>query len=267
MSMTLNRQHAIGLVFIAALFFLSTPVAQAQVSLTNTYTQNFNTLLNTGNNNPWTDNSTIFGWYSTRTTYQASDGTGNTGDLYSFGTTGSNERALGSINGGSTGNISYAVQLRNLSGGVITSLQISFTGEQWRNGGNVSGPDTVAFDYLITSSASNQIGSAGYTAVPALNFTNPISGNPAGPLDGNLPANQAFLSSLININLAPNDFIWLRWTDTPKSGNDHGLGIDNLTVTIPEPTSIAMVITAAAVIGLSYWRKKKVVQDIIIDTQ
>lgn len=263
MVITIGRLSVVCIVSMVGLLF-STSVAQAQIALTNTYTQNFNSLSNTGNNNPWTNNTTLVGWYSTRTTYQASDGTGNTGDLYSFGTTGSVERALGSINGGSTGNISYAVQLRNLTGGVITSLDISFTGEQWRNGGNVSGPDTLGFDYLITSLSTNQIASGGYTAVPALDFTNPVSGNPAGPLDGNLPANQASLSTTILINLAANDYIWLRWTDTPKQGNDHGLGIDNLSVSVPEPTSIALVLATTALIGLYYWRKKHTLVDLPI---
>jgi len=265
MTLVLNLRSAISLVILSAWCFCSTPAVQAQIALTNTYTQNFNTLANTGNNNPWTNNTTLVGWYSTRTVYQASDGTGNTGDLYSFGTTGSTERALGSINGGSTGNISYALQLRNLSGGVITSLDISFTGEQWRNGGNLAVPDIISFDYLITSLSTNQIASAGYTAAPALDFANVISGNPAGPVNGNLPANQVAISSTIFINLAPNDYIWLRWTDTPKQGNDHGLGIDNFSVSVPEPTTIALVVASGALIGLYYWRKKRALVDLPIE--
>ncbi|HET8942873.1 MAG TPA: hypothetical protein VFN13_12895, partial [Rudaea sp.] len=65
-------------------------VAQAQVSLTGTgsanqYTQNFDTLAQSGSGNTWSDNSTIAGWYSTRTTYNASNGSSTSGALYSFG--------------------------------------------------------------------------------------------------------------------------------------------------------------------------------------
>src|SRR5215813_419011 len=45
-------------------------------------TENFDTLASTGTNITWTDNSTIPGWYSTRTTYNTGTGSSNTGALY-----------------------------------------------------------------------------------------------------------------------------------------------------------------------------------------
>src|SRR5215467_10482281 len=44
-------------------------------------TENFDTLATTGTSITWTDNSTIPGWYSTRTTYNSSTGSSNTGAL------------------------------------------------------------------------------------------------------------------------------------------------------------------------------------------
>ena len=66
-------------------------------------TENFDTLASTGTGIAWTDNSTIPGWYSTRTTYNSGTGSSNAGALYSFGVAGTNavtDRALGSVASG-----------------------------------------------------------------------------------------------------------------------------------------------------------------------
>ena len=71
-------------------------------------TENFDTLASTGTGITWTDNSTIPGWYSTRTTYNSGTGSSNTGALYSFGVGGTNpvtDRALGSVGSGGTGTV------------------------------------------------------------------------------------------------------------------------------------------------------------------
>ena len=57
------------------------PGAPTAVSLSSPYTQNFDTLANTGTANAWADDNTLAGWYSTRTTYRADTGSSNTGAL------------------------------------------------------------------------------------------------------------------------------------------------------------------------------------------
>ncbi|HEV2665536.1 MAG TPA: hypothetical protein VG324_11525, partial [Blastocatellia bacterium] len=102
-------------------------------------TENFDSLASIGTGIAWADNSTIPGWYSTRVTYNSGTGSSNTGALYSFGVAGANpvtDRALGSVASGSTGTVFQAARLTNNTGGTITSLGISYAGEQWRNGGN-----------------------------------------------------------------------------------------------------------------------------------
>ena len=69
-------------------------------------TENFDTLASSGTSFTWTDNSTIPGWYTSRTSYTVGTGSSNTGALYSFGVAGVNpltDRALGSVGSGSTG--------------------------------------------------------------------------------------------------------------------------------------------------------------------
>lgn len=114
----------------------------------------------TGTSVRWTNDVTLLGWFLFRqpstspiaiTTYAANNGSGATGTFVSNGTTGSSDRALGGLgsrgtyfgspaSGADAGWIALA--LTNLSGAAITSLTLSFHGEQWRNGGNTS-PQTM----------------------------------------------------------------------------------------------------------------------------
>ena len=47
-------------------------------------------------------------------------------------------------------------------------------------------------------------------------------------------------------NWAAGETLWIRWTETNDAGNDHGLAIDNVSVTagtaIPEPSTYAMIL-------------------------
>src|SRR5436309_8375887 len=116
-------------------------------------TENFDTLASTGTGLIWTDNSTIPGWYSNRTTYNSGTGSSNTGALYSFGIAGTNpvtDRALGSVASGTTLTIYQAVRLTNNTGTTITSLAISYVGEQWRNGGNTAA-HSLTFQYQVAN--------------------------------------------------------------------------------------------------------------------
>ena len=195
--------------------------------------QDFNSLLNTGIGNIWTDNSTLSGWYSNKATYNAGTGSVNTGSVYSFGSTGSTERCLGSTASGGTGTLYYGVKITNSMAETATSVSISFTGEQWRNGGNVTA-QKLEFDYQKNAS-SITLGT--WTDFDALDFTGPIATATAGALDGNLPANKTALSNTITISILPGETIWLRWEDVDNSGNDHGFGVDDLSVTLNGVTS------------------------------
>lgn len=72
-------------------------------SLGTPFAQNFDTLISTGSAT-WTNNSTIPGWYHARTgtgtTIVVDTGTSTTGNLFSYGSTASTDRALGSIGSG-----------------------------------------------------------------------------------------------------------------------------------------------------------------------
>lgn len=93
------------LLFFAAALSI---ITSAQISITNIatpYTQDFNTLANTG-----TSAVLPAGWLlsetgtGANTTYVADNGAGNSGNTYSYGPTGNAERALGSLQSGSVEN-------------------------------------------------------------------------------------------------------------------------------------------------------------------
>lgn len=214
---------------ILALLCLAVNPLQAQVSVTGaSYTQDFNSLLATGTNNPWTDNTTIIGWYSTRTTYNAGTGNSNTGSLYSFGT--DPERALGSAASGGTGTIYYGVRLKNNTLQSISSIRVQYRGEQWRNGGNASA-QPLSFSFLSGATVTN-ISGTGYTAVPQLTFTTPVTGTTAAALVGNDAPNFINLDyTITGLSVASGQEIMLRWEDINDGGNDHGVAIDDLQLT------------------------------------
>lgn len=226
---------AFSLVTILALALGGMPVQTvkaAPASLAGTYAQNFDTLASTGSSNTWINDATISGWYSTRILYIAGAGTSNAGGLYSFGATAA-DRALGSIASGSTSTIFYGVRFVNDTGGVVTQLDITYTGEQWRTGGSSTASPSVAqildFQYQV---GATSISSGTWSDFDALDFTSPIFGTTApSALDGNAPANRLTLSaSITGLNIQPNQEVWLRWQDINDANNDHGLAVDDLSV-------------------------------------
>lgn len=216
------------------LMFLSVAVwGQVDMSVTGSYTQDFNTLKTSGAAN-WVNNSTLENWYaaSFNSSYTADNGSSNGGGLKSYGTGTNSDRALGSL-GSNNATPSYGVVLKNNSNTTITDIKVSFTGEQWRNGGNTA-TQQLTFYYAKSSTAINSVafGAAGYTAVSGLNFSSKINTSSAAALDGNATSNRTVISnvSIPNVNLAAGDYIILKWDDANDNGNDHGLSIDDLSV-------------------------------------
>jgi uncharacterized protein len=208
-------------------------------------TENFDSLASTGTGIAWVDNSTIPGFYSTRATYNPGTGSSNAGSLYSFGVAGTNpvtDRALGSVASGATGTIYTAARLTNSTGSTISSLDISYVGEQWRNGGNVNA-NSLTFQYQVANAGAitgANTPTTGWTTFSALSFTSPITGATAATLDGNAAANRTLKTANLPLIANNGQEIWLRWQDPDDAGSDHGLAIDELSITArstPTPTN------------------------------
>ncbi len=245
------------LAVVTAAFIILQPVlfnaprvaAQVTPTLGVPYTQSFDTLPASGSAT-WTNNSTIPGWFHARTgtgtTIVANNGSSNAGNLYSYGCTSAvapcnvapnstTDRALGSLGSGNAavGNLFWGVRLQNTTGSTITQLDVSYTGEQWRN--SAAAAQTVAFSYLVGSPTVTgslaEFQSAG-VAVPQLDFTSPITGGSALELNGNLAANRVTLThSITGLSIPNGTEIMLRWSDPDHTGADHGLSIDDFSVT------------------------------------
>jgi|GEM_PF-1626989 len=220
--------------------------ASAQISITGstlTYNQDFNTL-ETG-----TTASDVlpFGWaiaeFGTSAAnddkYKGNDGSSNAGDTYSYGTTGSSERALGSLTSNSL-TPTYGAMFTNNTGAAITGFTLSYTGEQWRLGNTAEHLDSLVFQYSVTATG---VGDSGVLAlwmdVPSLMFNSAVtSGTTAGPLDGNDPANRTNVTGTVTFLVPVPDgssFV-VRWVDTSIAGADDGLAIDDVTFTFNTAT-------------------------------
>ncbi|MGC3956478.1 MAG: hypothetical protein QM813_00420 [Verrucomicrobiota bacterium] len=84
-----------------------------------------------------------------------------------------------------------------------------------------------------------------------MDFNSPNVGTTAAALDGNLAANQVSFANIVlpGVTLNPGQEIFLRWLDIDDGGNDHGLAIDNFSVSfttaVPEPAAATLLGLAA----------------------
>lgn len=235
-------------------------------SIGETYSEDFNSLGNESISNPFTfvDNSTILGWTvnskemdENSDQYQAGDGSSSTGEVYSFGSDTDIDRAIGYV--GSVGNdfFNVALTLENATGGLIDTVNISFTGEQWRSGGDTAdNQNLLTFSYRIFDSGLGSLPTStdqsGWTEVPTLAFAAPQQSAPAGALDGNSPANQTSFNDVPISNLPWDDGqeLWIRFSGGDGSGSDAGLAIDDFSAqVIPEPTTTALLALGALFLG------------------
>jgi hypothetical protein len=215
-------------------------VAHAQIPMSaGTYNQDFNTLANSpGGNTNWTDNAILLGWYASQkgagavTNYRISTGTSTTSSLYSFGASADNDRALGSMAGGTPSDFAFGVRFTNNTADVFTNLTVTVTGEQWRRANTST--QVLSFSYCVTGSAITSADAAGtvYPWIPFnnLDFSSPSVGS-AAALDGNNATNRHAFSAVIlsGVAVLPGQEIFLRWLDADDSGFDQGMGIDDLT--------------------------------------
>lgn len=194
------------------------------------YQQDFDTLANSG-----TSGAEPLGWDVAETganangLYSAGAGSSTTGDTYSFGASGSVERALGGLQSGSLVPIIGAF-FANRTGGLITSLTISYTGEMWRAGAtNRNAADRL--DVQLSLDATS-LTTGTWADVDALDVGSPNINATVGALDGNAPENRSAIGGVIEGLAIPDGAVFgLRWTDANIAGSDDGLAIDDFSLT------------------------------------
>ena len=212
------------------------------------YSQNFDTLASAG-----TSSSLPAGWEISEsggnTTYAAGTGSAAAGNTYSFGATASSDRALGGLRSGSL-IPTFGASFQNNTPALISSFQISYTGEQWRLGA-AGRADRLDFQF---SSDATSLTTGTWTDFNALDFSSP-STTGTGALNGNLPANQSGVTAVFPDNWSIGATLWFRWTDLDASGSDDGLAVDNFSirsvpVSSPVPESLPFGFEWAALLVL-----------------
>jgi hypothetical protein len=222
------------------------------------YKENFDTLASSG-----TDlNFDLAGWSISESgarangKYSAGTGSDNTGDVYSFGASGSTDRALGSLSSGSLSPM-FGANFVNNTGATITSLLISYVGEQWRSGAT-GRADRLDFQYSLNATS---LTTGLWTDFDLLDFSSPNTTATLGALNGNVAANRTAISSTIaNLAIGNGSTVWIRWVDVAMSGSNDGLAIDDFSLrtttaaALPEPAGLALV--AVALAGAVFSRRR-----------
>jgi hypothetical protein len=187
----------------------------------------------------------VEGGANANSSYTAGTGSSNTGDTYSFGAAGSDDRALGGLQSNALVP-NFGISFVNTTGSTLTSFTVTYTGEQWRLGA-VGRVDRLDFQYS-TNATSFTSTSATWTNFDALDFTAPVTSGSTGALDGNAAANRTLISAEITgVSIAPGQTVFLRFSDFNAAGSDDGLAIDDLSISVADgPVDDTPVITVSA---------------------
>lgn len=225
---------------LSAVIMLIVQTGKAQTipltALGTSYTQDFDALSSVAGTS--VNAVAVSGWTMTESgggprdneLYAVDSGTSTTGDTYSYGPSGNSDRAFGGLQSGTLIPLIGAV-FTNTTGATITSLVISYVGEQWRSGNTAAArDDRMNFEY---SANATSLSSGTYTPVSAGDFISPIKTSTiATALNGNLPANRVAITfTVTGLTIAAGTDFWIRWTDVNATGSDDGLAIDDFTLT------------------------------------
>ncbi|MEP6924434.1 MAG: carboxypeptidase-like regulatory domain-containing protein [Pyrinomonadaceae bacterium] len=165
--------------------------------------------------------------------YGTDNGTAAGGNTYTLGTT-AGERSLGSLTADDI-NFNYlGACCRNTSSSPLTSVIVTFRGEQWRVGGS-GNSDRLDFQYAINAT---NIYSGTYVDFNALDFASLVTTGAPRALDGNASGNnQLFTSTISGLNIPVNSNFYLRWRDSNIVGADDTLAVDNVGISFAPPTA------------------------------
>lgn len=204
------------------------------------------------------DGAKIAGTGTSAQVLRADNGSVSSGGLYSYGATSVAERALGSLASG-TNTFGFGFALRNDSANTITEITVSFTQENWRQGANANTTSAAwATSAVGGVTTANYLTASGFTAVTALDLS--LGSGTNGALDGNLLANQvARTFTFPSLTINTGDRFYLRWRDSDSTGNDAGLAMDNLTLTItaiPEASAFLFAGLVGVVLGAGRLARK-----------
>ena len=157
----------------------------------------------------------------------ADDGSHGGAGLYSYGSTGSQFRALGSIASAAMAPM-FGACFQNATGGNLSSISFGYGGQQWHVGATGR---SDRLDFQISTDATS-LQSGQWTDVDAMDFSSIATSAPVGRVNGALYYNLSITGYLPgNPVIPPNGTFWVRWKDLDVAGDDDGLSVGGVTVT------------------------------------
>ena len=201
------------------------------------------------------------GWYglgSLASKAGAHAGDQSTGGVISFGLTNSTaagaNRALGLLATSSTGPTAFGLQLVNATGHALGRMNLSYTGELWRQSAVAK---RLEFSYYIDPSATNAFSATNVTAfLPGLDVAFPADAAATTPVavDGTAAANQLSLgvTDQAVTNWPPGGGMWLVWRMNDAGGKGQGLAIDNLTFSASTDRPVLAIQTLGSQVVLTW---------------
>jgi hypothetical protein len=167
----------------------------------------------------WADGTNV-----TATTLVANSGTPTTGGSYNWGTTGGSDRAVGFMNTSlyTPGNVILA-HFRNTTGRTLTAITVSYQVERYRI--NTSPASVSAFS---STDGTNWVAESDGSI-----FTGVITTGPSAYTFAN-PTTITKTFTISGLNIANNGNFYLSWIFSNSDvNNSQGLGLDNVTLSVP----------------------------------
>lgn len=185
------------------------------------------------------------GWYITQLAgsqpninFSTSTGSATGSGVYSYGTSGNPNRALGSLAAG-TGVYAFGLVLKNETGIILNRIQIRFLATQWRKGGS-GNKNTWRFGYKHTDTM--HFGADTLINEHMFNLTSIHTGTGAATLNGHLPVNQVWMEdSITNIYWLPGQELVLQWADFDETGSDDAMAIDDFSFKAYQQASLPVI--------------------------
>jgi hypothetical protein len=245
---------ALGAVGIMLLSCANARAAFIPLGRTN-YFQNFNTLPSSGKSKVLPAGWSIYDANNMDGYIYADNGSSSVEHIYSYGLTGSSDRALGTLFDPTQGNQHpmFGADFQNTGSSAINRLNISYTGEEWRLGA-AGRQDSLNFQYSLNAGS---LTSGTWINAPALNFYTPNTTG-VGAHDGTLAANQSQISGSIGfLNIPVGQTFWVRWVDGAVSGGgpEDGLAVDNFSIlAVPEASTWFAAFAAIGLLAGTLWK-------------
>jgi hypothetical protein len=273
--------------FLTLLLSPITPFAQfsaiAYTTAGSTYEQNFNQLPSSGSFNLTGKGphaldqaplslTTLSGWQvlqisgsQSNTNILSGTGSGTGSGIYSYGLSGNNNRALGTLASG-TGVYAFGVVFENLTGNILNKIQIHYKATQWRKGGS-GNSNHWQFSYQIRH--ANSIDTGNLIKKNEGNLISIHHSTGSATLNGHLSTNQYPISIIIqDIVWKPGEKLILRWDDQDETGSDDGMAIDDFlflaSTEINAPTIGKLILDS---IGTKTASMRTTVNDQLSDTE